>query len=720
MEQVSRPGAGAAGARRQDAPVRRQLTRALSIVLVPLALLTVANLYALQRTLRSFDHAVVRAHAAVPFSKLRAALAAVEPPAYDVLVAARPDAKELLTAVLDDVDPLFESVLHSDDLRRDEKALVATAWSEWGRAATLASAAMTIPLEAAERRAVLAAEFSTHVRAAIAALADAERRALEDADAAISEAKRLQRVTSLLALLGFVVALAGAAVAVRRVSTSLLHPIQRLHQGALRLGAGDLSHRVALDRSDELGELGEAFDLMAERLEENRRQLAHQALHDSLTGLANRALLLDRAEHAITRLARAGGAVALVVVDLDEFKTVNDSLGHAAGDEVLRRTARRIERFVRPSDTVARLGGDEFAVLLEDVRSDAEALAPADRLLAVITEPIAIGGRDIALSGSIGVAVSWGAEEAEDVLRNADLAMYRSKYGGKNRWTLFEDHMHSEMVERLLLEAQVRRANERDEFVLHYQPIVDLRTGSVRGVEALVRWQHPERGLLGPHHFIGLAEDTGLIVPIGQWVLESACYQLASWRERHPELANLTVNVNVSVRQLHDPTLVEQVATALRQAVLPADALTVEITETVMMEDAELARSRLAELKQLGVRIAVDDFGTGYSSLGYLQSFEIDVLKIDRSFVDGVESSAERRAMLDAILGLARALRLTTVAEGIEEPAQHEAMLTLGCTLGQGYVFARPLGPAQIEAVLLTAAASAGGLAGGGSTVVLP
>jgi EAL domain-containing protein (putative c-di-GMP-specific phosphodiesterase class I) len=366
---------------------------------------------------------------------------------------------------------------------------------------------------------------------------------------------------------------------------------------------------------------------------------------------------------------------------------------------------------LRPSDTVARLGGDEFAVLVEDLATDAGARVPADRVLDAVSEPMTISGRDIMLSGSIGVAVSWGAEQAEDVLRNADLAMFRSKYAGKSRWTIFEDHMHSEMVERLVLEAQVRHAVDRGEFVLHYQPIIELRTGSVCGVEALVRWQHPDRGLLAPAHFIGLAEETGVIVPLGRWVLEAACDQLAMWREQHPELASLTVSVNVSVRQLHDTNLARDVDAALRESGLPADALVLEITESVMMDDAELARARLAELKQLGVRIAVDDFGTGYSSLGYLQSFEIDVLKIDKSFVDGVTEGEDRRAMLEAILGLARALRLTTVAEGIEEPVQHEAMLSLGCALGQGYLFARPLGGQQLEALLLGAVSSAGGLA---------
>ena len=694
-------------------------------MLIPLALLTTANLYALQHTLRTFDHAVAHAHTSVPFARLRAALSAVELPANDVMTGDPPEAKARLAGVLADVDPMFEALFRAGALHEEEKASLRTAATEWTNAEAVASSAMAVPIDDSERRALAMREFSVHLRAAIALVADVERVVLDQTATLVVRARQLQQLTLGLALFVVAIALGGAWLAVWRVSKGLLRPIHRLHQGALRLGSGDLSHRVRLERGDELGELGEAFDAMAQRLEENGRQLAHQALHDSLTGLANRALLLDRTAHALARLGRAQVAIALVVIDLDEFKTVNDSLGHAAGDEVLRRTAHRLEGCVRPSDTVARLGGDEFAVLLEDVTTEAEGVAPADRLREAVAEPMTISGRDIALSGSIGVALSWGSEQAEDVLRNADLAMYRSKHAGKNRWTLFEDRMHSEMVERLLLEAQLRRAVDKDEFVLHYQPIIDLRTGTVTGVEALVRWQHPERGLLGPNHFVALAEETGVIVPLGEWVLEEACRQVAAWRRRHAELRSLFVSVNVSVHQLHEPTLANQVFGALREAGLPADALVLEITETVMMEDAEVARGRLAELKQLGVRIAVDDFGTGYSSLGYLQSFDFDVLKIDKSFVDGVGEAEERRAMLEAILGLARALRLTTVAEGIEERVQHEAMLSLGCTLGQGYLFARPLGGAQVEAVLLASMATAGGLAaelpsGNGSHVSTP
>jgi diguanylate cyclase (GGDEF)-like protein len=712
MTRVSRPVDAGVAVRRQHAPVRRQLTRALAVMAVPLALVTVANLYALHRTLSSFgDVAVEYEQEALPVSRLRASLVAIEAPAYDVVVAGHADGAPRLADLIDDVGPMFDAIVAAEHPTAAEQTDLSAAANEWAKAEALVSAAVVAPPADVDSRTATIQRFDMHLHKATASLADTEETAIEAGREAVARARRLERTTSSLAILGFAIAIAGALVAGRRVSASLLRPIHLLHESALRIGGGDLSHRVSLDRTDELGGLGEAFDAMAERLEANRRLLAHQSFHDSLTGLPNRALLLDRAQHALDRRGRAGGAVAIVVVDLDEFKTVNDSLGHAAGDEVLRRVAQRVAACVRPGDTVARLGGDELAVLVEDIEREDEVTAPAERVLAAVAEPTVIAGREIALSGSAGIAMSWGAEKAEDLLRNADLAMYRSKHAGKSRHTLFEDHMHAEMVERLVLEAQVRHAVDRDEFVLHYQPVVDLRTGAISGVEALVRWQHPERGLLPPGHFIAMAEDTGAIVPIGRWVLDHACQQVAAWRSRHPALGNLTVSVNVSVRQLHEPNLTDHVFVALRRSGLPPEALVLEITETVMMADADLARSRMAELKRLGVRIAVDDFGTGYSSLGYLQSFDIDVLKIDKSFVDGVTEGAEQRAMLEAIIALARALRLTTVAEGIEEDGQHEAMLAMGCTLGQGYLFARPLGVAQLEALLVRSSAEPGGLA---------
>ena len=374
--------------------------------------------------------------------------------------------------------------------------------------------------------------------------------------------------------------------------------------------------------------------------------------------------------------------------------------------------AERLSACLRDSDTAARLGGDEFAVLLEDVDLD-HARVLAARINEALRAPHALEGREVVLAGSVGIAASVdGAEAAEDLLRNADVAMYAAKQRGKGRSEAYEETMRTAVVERLGLEAELRRALEREELVVHYQPTVELDTGRIAGVEALVRWQHPTRGLVPPLQFIPLAEDTGLVVPLGWWVLETACRQARAWRDAYPHLEDFSVSVNLAARQLAHPDLLTRVARALGRSGLPPKALVVEITETAMMADVAGTSARLAQLKALGVQIAVDDFGTGYSSLGYLQRFPIDVLKVDKTFVDGVGGDGDASALAEAILGLARSLRLRTVAEGIEQGEQVAPLRALGCALGQGYHFSRPLDAERAGALLaaaepLVAAASA-------------
>ena len=420
-------------------------------------------------------------------------------------------------------------------------------------------------------------------------------------------------------------------------------------------------------------------------------QLAHQAFHDPVTSLANRALFADRVQQAIMRSIRGGRAIGVMFIDLDDFKTVNDSLGHAAGDTVLREVARRLEGSVRPADTVARFGGDEFAVLLDGVVDSAEAADVAGRILRALEVKYDIDGKQVYPRASVGICLAGGglgSADAEELLRNADVAMYMAKRDSKGSYRVFEPAMHERVVERLELQAELQRALELHQLEVHYQPVVRLDDRADYGVEALLRWMHPKRGTIPPLNFIPLAEETGLIVPIGRWVLQQACRQGAILHDRFPRTQPLTISVNLSVKQLQSETLVDDVRDALESSGLPPSALVLEITETVMMADAELAIKRLHELKSLGVLLAMDDFGTGYSSLSYLSRFPVDILKMDRSFLS---SDHDESSLAAAIVALGNSLRLDVVAEGIEQPEQIAALRGLGCELGQGFLFARPM-----------------------------
>jgi diguanylate cyclase (GGDEF)-like protein/PAS domain S-box-containing protein len=428
-------------------------------------------------------------------------------------------------------------------------------------------------------------------------------------------------------------------------------------------------------------------------------QLTRQAFHDPVTGLANRALFRDRVAHAMRRDVRDHGRAAVLLLDLDGFKTVNDSFGHETGDRLLTAVGARLATCLRGSDTVARLGGDEFGILTEDIDSDGEAVGVAERIVAALRAPIVVDEKEVFVGASIGIAHSRDAQTAEDLLRNADVAMYTAKSDGKGRYTVFETAMHARVVERQQIEADLRLALERNELRLVYQPIVRLETGAVTGVEALLRWDHPTRGAIPPGRFIGVAEDTGLIVPIGRWVLNEACRQAAEWRARDRG-AQFTMSVNISGRQLEDPHLIDDIRTALETTGLPPRSLLLEITESVIMHDTELTLARLTALKALGVRLAIDDFGTGYSSLSYLQRFPMDVIKIDKSFTDGIAQGPHDAALVRTIVSLSETLRLRTVAEGIEGREQCALLAQMGCELGQGYLFAKPLPACAMGAML--------------------
>jgi diguanylate cyclase (GGDEF)-like protein len=443
------------------------------------------------------------------------------------------------------------------------------------------------------------------------------------------------------------------------------------------------------------------IEVHARALEASHRQrdaleadLRHLAFHDELTGLANRALLHDRVEHALASAPRSGRSVALCFGDLDGFKTVNDTLGHHVGDSVLVRASRLLSSIVRPGDTVARLGGDEFAVLMVDVEDPQAAVDFAHRIVAVLRDAPDFEGSQVGLSISVGVAYAESDTTTEQLLSEADSAMYEAKEQGKNRVEVFKSSMRSRMLERLDLTNGFRWALGRSEFFLQYQPIVSLSDNHLRGFEALVRWSHPSLGEVAPLRFIPIAEETGFIVPLGRWVLVEACEQLAAWKAETDEL--LTLSVNLSRRQLISPHLADEVRTALSLSGIDPRQLILEITESVLMEDPERASQALSELRELGIRIAVDDFGTGYSSLSHLQRFPVDVLKIDKSFIDPlVQSDPGSSAFVTAIIGLAQSLGLEVIAEGIEHESQLHRLVELGCEQGQGFLMARPLdGPA--------------------------
>ena len=432
-------------------------------------------------------------------------------------------------------------------------------------------------------------------------------------------------------------------------------------------------------------------DRISKALQESKDHFRHAAFHDQLTNLPNRALLTEHIKLAIERpRSRDEQFFALLFLDLDRFKNINDSLGHIAGDQLLVATARCLEDCMRPMDTVARLGGDEFAILLDGLESAADAILVAERIQQALTRPFMLNGHEVFVTTSIGITLSnTGYEDPENVLRDADTAMYRAKESGKARFEVFDSSMHSHAVALLQLENDLRRAIERREFRVYYQPIIDLETDEVSGFEALVRWYHPERGLVPPDEFIAIAEETGLIVDIGIGVLRESCRQLREWQSTG--LKSLSVAVNLSAKQFAQPDLVNQVKEILQETGLDAQYLKLEITETVVMENAEVARNMLSQLCALGVQLSIDDFGTGYSSLSYLHRFPVKTLKIDRSFIGRMSANGENCEVVKTINTLANNLGMSVVAEGIETETQLSQLKAMGCGYGQGYIFSRPL-----------------------------
>jgi len=463
----------------------------------------------------------------------------------------------------------------------------------------------------------------------------------------------------------------------------------------IRVNDQDISLQVvATPIFDEQGDVTYAIaafqDITARKLAEEK--LVHNALHDSLTGLPNRQFLIQRINMAIARIQRSDRyQFAVLFMDLDRFKIVNDSLGHLAGDELLVQVARSLEMIVRAADLAARIGGDEYVLLLEEVEGIQDAIVVARRILATLEAPMVIQDRSIVITASIGIVMGTAAyRRASDLLRDADIAMYRAKANSKARYEIFNVEMHTAVLNRLQMENDLRRGIADQDFVLLYQPIVSLDAGQLVGFEALVRWRNDNHGLIPPANFIPLAEETGLIVALSDWVLQAVCRQIAVWRDRFPSAAAIKVSINISARDL-DETLIQKVAQAINDTGISAEQLTLEITESLLIYHVAKTIDILEALKQLGVTISIDDFGTGYSSLNYLYRLPIDNLKIDKSFIQYMENNDRNRRIVETIITLSNQLNLAAIAEGIETPAQLQCLRELGCELGQGYLFARPM-----------------------------
>ncbi|MBD2502070.1 EAL domain-containing protein [Anabaena azotica FACHB-119] len=496
--------------------------------------------------------------------------------------------------------------------------------------------------------------------------------------------------------------------------------IEPLHNLDGRIAEGEYSIKISTGEtriwdfhSATLGKLPDgrnlvittAFDVTQRK--QTEAQLRQNAFYDRLTGLANRALFMEHLQHALQQTKRQKDYLfAVLFLDLDRFKVINDSLGHLKGDQFLITIAKRLAACIRSTDIAARLGGDEFTILLEDIQDVSDAIKVAERIQKELKLPLKLDGQEVFTSASIGIALSSTVnyDHPEQLLRDADTAMYRAKALGKSRYALFNRDMYANALLRLQLEADLRRALERQEFKVYYQPIISLMSGDIVGFEALLRWQHPERGLLNAVDFIALAEETGLIVDIGYWVLYEACRQMQSWQINYPQRSFMRMSVNLCAKQFSQPNLIEQIRQILQSTGLDANCLGLEITEGVIVENADEATATLLKLRELGIEILIDDFGTGYSSLGRLYSFPVNVLKIDRSFVNPLASDRRNQEIIEIIVTLANKLGMSAIAEGVETQEQVTILSKLGCKSVQGYFFSHPL--PSLEAAALIAASS--------------
>ncbi|MDQ1599880.1 MAG: hypothetical protein QOD68_1354 [Actinomycetota bacterium] len=675
----------------QVTSLRSRWNRAFALLTIMVLLSGFAGLLGTRLLVDNFRGSAVRAEQeATTSARLRA-----EVIAHSILVTSPTTVAQQrqLVAAQRTMQADFATAIASEDTTGARK-LLTKSFVRW-RAIVAAAGTPGHPAD----KLVLGAEVSTGAPEVLALLdraAAANRGAMRDQLAAATRTEReTMAALALLLLLAIVLALRLA----RRLSTEVLRPVGILRDSANHLAAGELEHRVVVDRADELGELAASFNAMADAVAGSQRSLAKEANTDSLTGLPNRAAFGLRLAASLARTNRRQGTQAVLFVDLDDFKDVNDTLGHAAGDELLRVVAERLSAAIRPGDLVARLGGDEFAILLDDLPDSELALAVAQRIVNALAESVRLGVNAVHVGASVGLAMRHQHSTFDGLMREADVAMYAAKAKGKDRVEQYDASLDDLAVARLALKADLAGAADRGELVLDYQPIVDLNTGLLAGVEALVRWQHPTRGLLPPSTFIEVAEETGDIMAIGAFVLDTAVRQVQQWQRRY-QLPDLVMSVNVSVVQLDHPGFAANVENLLRTIRIDPATLIVEVTESILADPDGEAVGALAALRHAGVRVALDDFGTGYSSIGYLRQLPADILKIDRSFLAGAHAGSPGHALLQAILAMATSLGLDVIPEGIEEVDQLSRLRAMGCTLGQGFLLSRPVPADAIDALL--------------------
>jgi diguanylate cyclase (GGDEF)-like protein len=581
---------------------------------------------------------------------------------------------------------------------RPERLLASSARLRWQQARGSLEKALLLPED--EIGAALD-PFHDGVDAAAALLADQFALNVHEVGDEISALRAHERAQLYASLVILLLGCVLGGMLSRRVYRSVTAPLKALEDATAHLGREDLSHRVEVHGNDELARVGSAFNAMADKLQLSRVELQHHALHDPLTGLPNRALFMEQLEHAIARARRKATPVSVLYLDLDGFKTVNDTLGHEAGDEVLVDVAERLRGALREADTVARLGGDEFGIVLEEELQ--AATLTAQRIVRQFERPWSLSSGDVSVGVSIGVAPRADDEGLDELLRQADTAMYAAKASGKGRWRVFSPDLGPGQLTTRSFRAELQQAVEAEEFVVHYQPVMDLATGFITGVEALVRWNHPERGLLAPGQFLKEAEVSGHVVQIDRWVLREACRQVRAWQRSVPGAKHLSVHVNLSARGLQNPDLADEIGEAVRVSGLAPSDLVLEITETTLVYDADAAAIELRKLKELDVELALDDFGTGFSSLTHLYEFPIDIIKIDRSFIASLGVDARRPELFKALVELGKTLGLLVVAEGVEQAVQLDYLRSIGCERAQGYYFAKPLPADQLEKFLPTA-----------------
>lgn len=682
----------------------RRFLAAVCLMILPAVLIAAVGVRYLVRDKSNIAEGLRETRSeAIAIDAQRTALAGVEAPALGVLWAGTNTVGAEYDAKVAAINARFDVLSRGLDSAAEQRSLN-TAKGQWRQAVTyLASIEQPTVADPVAATPVLTVEqqhYRVLLAASVATINHASVLSLAEAGAAFSQLGREHQLALLLVVGLLAAGLTLAVAAAHHLRRRILGRLRRLEHGALELSAGHLTYRIEMDGNDEITDLAVAFDTMAANLERFAHDLNHQAMHDPLTGLANRRLFSDRLEHALARQRRDDRQLAVLVLDLDRFKTVNDALGHMGGDELLRVIGTRITNCVSAGDSVARMGGDEFAVLLEDLSSPDHAEAVAARILSSVSGDIAVGGARVSVSISVGIAMLRESESTrpDDLLQCADLAMYAAKRNGRGRSQRYSPEMRVNTLARLTIERELRRACENHEFTVHYQPIVDVLDGHVVAVEALVRWRHPVRGTLAPAEFLDVAEETGLISDIGWEVLEIAC------RDGNTHLGDGTsMHVNLSVQQLEESDAVAHARRILDLTGFPPNRLVLELTESEMLDPAESIPLRLRQLRQLGVRIGIDDFGTGYSSLSTLHNLPIDVLKIDKTFIDALtDGDPGRAAIVSAVISMAQTLHLDAIAEGVETAAQAIALERLGASFIQGFLYARPMPIDEIDTYVLS------------------